>query len=79
MGIAPITVRTEKSNPPAQSIALAMNSSHFMSVFPPINIILCTNVTPTYIVLQGVSKRGGSPSFFFSPSPLKERGTQGVR
>jgi hypothetical protein len=27
----------------------------------------------------GQSKRGGSPSFFSSPSPLKERGIQGVR
>jgi len=29
---------------------------------------------------KGVFKRGGSPSFYISsPSPLKERGTKGVR
>jgi len=28
---------------------------------------------------KGKAKRGVSPSFFSSPSPLRERGTKGVR
>jgi hypothetical protein len=31
------------------------------------------------LIKSGVFKRGVSPSSFSSPSPFKERGTQGVR